>query len=176
MHGTPTSRPQRVGSLDIEQNLDAQGAIWGLQRVVRALIVLFVVAGVLGVFGGGWFGRTEVRDPGGRLAAEYPRYSRVPGPYELRVEVTPGPDPRGEVAIWLDHALTDALTLETIQPEPYAQESDGARTVYRFRVDGSRGGEIPFVFHGTAEHAGRVEGVVGLEDGPTLQLRQFFFP
>lgn len=165
----------RVGTLEIDQGFAGQSAAWMLQRCARAAIVLFLMAGVVGVFGGGWVGDARLRDGSGTLTITHARLARLQAPAALSVDIGAAATDTGEVELWVDRAVLDGLQVGSIQPEPASQSMGSGRVSYRFRVS-DPGKPVSVTFFVTTCRSGFSRGRIGLADGPSLTLSRFTFP
>jgi hypothetical protein len=101
---------------------------WIFERAGWAAMALAAMAAMLGVFGGGWAARAEVR-VGGALTVEYSRFARALSPDELTVNWRP----RGEQSeLWIERAYLEQFQVDEIQPTPAAVGVDRDRIYYTF--------------------------------------------
>lgn len=161
--------------LHIAEDLDFQRREWSLQYWGQGLMVAFVLAGLAGLFGGGPASRHHVQDASGQLELEHSRLARAQGRYFLRVSVAPQLVHNGSVAIWIDKALLDTLTLEQVAPRPEREVVAPQRVTYHFHV-GDAGAPVPIAFDLQARTIGVAAGRVGVAGGPDVRLWHFLFP
>lgn len=69
--------PNKVGDLEISQDLKVEQRQWRVERVSRVVLVLLVVAALLGLFGPGPLSWSRAED--GALSTEYQRFGRSVG-------------------------------------------------------------------------------------------------
>ena len=174
MPGSAGSGLQRVGDLEIGQDLEFQRREWTIQRIGWAAMALIGLAALLGLFGSGPLSNAAVGD-GDPLRLAYARFDRKRSPSDLRLEIAAGTAQEGQVRLWLDRAYLAGLELQQILPEPDQAQASGDRTVYVFQVgDPNQATEVIFqVEHNTF---GLKTGRVGLVDGPGLEFRQLVYP
>jgi len=67
---------QRVGSLEIVQDMTFQRRAWVVQRIAWVVMLLIVVAAVLGLFATGPLSGTTAKTDDGVLTIEYGRFAR----------------------------------------------------------------------------------------------------
>jgi len=126
---------------------------------------------MLGIFGGGWFSRVEVKT-GGALTVEYSRVSRARSPDVLRVNWRP----RGEQSeLWITRAYLEDFEIKEIRPAPAAVSIDHDRIYYTFRTrEPAARAEVRFILK--PERGGTIRGRVGCSNGLEVDIRQFVFP
>jgi hypothetical protein len=124
----------RIDGLEIEEDYNFQKRSWMLQRWGRLGIQLFILAGLLGFFGGGGFGMRKLTDAGKRVHLEHSRFARFGATYDLKIEAGPTLVENDRLVVRLDAALLEMLEVENVTPEPESQELQGERVTYRFRV------------------------------------------
>ena len=166
-------RNQRVGSLEIAQDLDFQRREWIVQRIAWGIVVIILIAGLAGLLGAGPLSHAQASS--GPLALDYERFVRKRAPTQFDLTVAPEAASDGEVALWLDQALLEKLDVERITPEPTAMEATPDRVVYRFVLaDPEQPAAV--TFHLEPAEPGAVRGNLGLVDGQELAVAQFIYP
>lgn len=166
-------QPERVGSLEITQDLDFQRREWVVQRVAWAVVAALLIAGVVGLFGAGPLSHAVASS--GPLTLEYDRLLRRRAPSQYELAVSPDIATAGEVALWLDAALLEKIDIDQIVPEPTEAATGSDRIVYRFAVaDPEQTAQI--TFHLEPSEPGAVRGRIGLIDGQELTIDQFIYP
>lgn len=176
---TPSDAPQpegqRVGDLEIEQDLSYQRRTWLAERIGWSAFVLVLLAAALGLFGSGPFSRGTVADPGGALTAEFGRFCRSQSSEELRIRLGDVAATGGESHIWLERTFLDRCQIESISPEPVRMELAGDRVTYVFaHPDAVGDGDV--VFHLRYQRASMHMATVGVADGSSVQFRQLIYP
>jgi hypothetical protein len=171
---------QRLGDLEIDQDLTFQRREWIGERVGWAVLVLIVLAASLGLFGSGPVSRATAEAPG-RLRVEYARFARSQTSETLTVHLESAATAAGEVRVALDREYLERSRVESVVPQPLRVEGRADRLVYVFRA--ARPGEplaIAFLLH--PERLGVSRGRVSLEpvraaDQPVeLAFRQLVYP
>lgn len=162
----------RVGSLEIDQDLDLERRQWVIQRIVWFLILLVLIAGLLGAFGGGWLSGGSAT--AGPLTVTYERLARERAPAGLQISIAPEAVANGEATIWINNAYLDVTTIQQMVPEPAEMTSGEDRTFFRFLIAGSGPGEITLQTE-PSEPGGKT-GQIGVLDGPEITFDQFVYP
>jgi hypothetical protein len=163
-----------TGSIDLDDEIDWQRRSWKFQSWGRFAVVLFVIAGALGLFGGGIMGDEKVRDPQNQLEVQHPRFARHDSAYDVRITVQPALIRDGKVAIWIDHELLKDLVVEGVMPEPESVEKSDAGIVLHIRSDAK--GPLFIDGYLRTRRFGPGEGRVGVVGGPTVHLKHFIYP
>ena len=165
----------RVGDLEIEEDIQTQRRVWMVQRVFWGIALLVALAALLGLLGGsGPLNRAIAGAAGAPIQVKYPRFGRLDAPMSIPVTLQPrrGED---EARVWISREYLDAMDVETIRPEPNAQQSRADGVTYVFDWPG---GNQPttITFFVQPVRWGRVTGRIGLPEGTTLDVRQFVYP
>jgi hypothetical protein len=131
--------PSPTGPQDIE--LDSSPRFetgWAHAKVVIiAILSLFILAGLAGVFGRGPLSRGSASFAGGRV--EWERFARRQTPGELSVTFQPAPAASRELT--LDRPFLDAFKVTAIEPRALSERATAAGADYRLPV-GADGGRV----------------------------------
>lgn len=167
---------KKVGSIEIDEDMDFQRASWKVQRAGWVLMLLFIITGLLGLFGNGPISSARAGDEGSTLLVEYDRFLRVHAPTAAMFRI--GNDaalPDSTVRLWVDRSWVSAFELRAITPEPDRAETAGTRLVYVFRVV-PPASQLRITMDLEARKTGRINGAVGLTNGPAISISQFAYP
>jgi len=167
------AKPSPPIGIEIDEDLSFTRKEWTAQRLGWAAMAAVVLAGLLGLFGGGPLSNasTEV----GPLRVAYDRFERRHSPAELAIESALDSAEAGEVELWLGDAFLDAVEIEAFSPEPEEFRAGADRVVYTFQVDDpSRPAKIAIDYQ--PDQVGPVVGRLGLVDGPELEFSQWVYP
>ena len=164
----------RVGTIEIEQDLDFQRRSWAVQRVGWIMMLLISIGGLLGVFGGGLLANASVGGDG-ELRVEYERLVRMTGSEQLEISLGQGARQSSTMSIWLDRDWLSRHKVRSILPEPDSTSVSPVRVTYHFRVDPAAGrSKVEFDLE---IHAfGPMRGKVGIPGGKTVTFDQFSYP
>jgi hypothetical protein len=163
--------PKDDVSKGLHETMPFQRREWVVQRIGWTLMGLVLLAGLLGVFGGGPLAhRTSAN---AALAVEYDWLTRRDSQTSWKLTPrTPPVDGRHRVALdanWAQH-----IRINAIQPEPESARLAEGRWVYVFEAREVPG--LPIVFHVEARKMGPLEGSIVFNDAPPLQIAQFVYP
>jgi hypothetical protein len=167
--------PDRVGDLEIHQDLPHERLEWRIERIGWVAMALVLLAALGGLLGPGPLSSATAGDTGSPLRVEYNRFARSQAPAILRVHLGPGAAHDGKARLWLSREYVENIELHHIDPEPESVEAAHDRLIYTFNLpDPSRPTAV--TFHLEANAFGRMPVSVGLDSGPQLHLRQFVYP
>jgi hypothetical protein len=166
-------RFQRVGSLEIDEDLDLERREWIVQRAGWIVVLLLLIAGLAGLLGPGPLSHVEASS--GPLTVTYERFVHKRAPTELQVQLEPGAADDGEVAIWFDRAYLSKVAIDHVLPEPAETIVAADGVIYRFAVeDPEQVSEI--VFDVAPAEPGIARGQIGLVESPGVAIAQFIYP
>ena len=165
----------RVGDLEIEQDLNFQKRDWRWQQIGRAALLLVIGAALLGLFGNGWLSEVQVRSADGRIALGYSRIARREAVAFFRFEVRGSPTTDSIVELWIDRDYAHSLKIGSVTPEPELTRTASDRLIYRFRVF-NPADSIEIVIEATLLGFGRRRAEVGLIGGPSVRVDQLVLP
>lgn len=166
---------QRVGELEIAQDLDYQRRSWVVQRVGWVVMALATLAALLGLFGGGPLSRATVGEQNEPLSVEYDRFGRLQSQTTLRVNLGPDAGRERKVSVWLNREYLEGFQIQQVTPQPERVEAGSERLTYVFQLSKSNQ-PTAVTFYLQPEHIGSVPGQVGLVEGQTLNFTQFIYP
>jgi hypothetical protein len=163
---------RRHEDLQIVEDLSAHRRLWKVQKVGRALGIVILILGLVGLFGAGPLSKGTVGD--GANSIEYDRigYRDAPQTYVLRL--ARGVARSGKARIWLERAALTRMRLAQIVPEPAGTRLAGGRTTFEFDVGEGEGIEVSIEYQSIV--FGVHTALIGIEGGPTFRLKQVFLP
>ena len=167
------SELQRHEDLEIVQDLHQQRRIWIWQRAAWMVMAVLVLAGILGLFGGGPFGRGSMTDPSGSLRVEYDRFGRREVESSLEVEVCSAR--AGLTQLWLSRDYVERAGVQQVSPTPDREVATPEGITYAVATE-SNGLPIRVTFRLNPARPGLLRGRVRVGDGPLLQFNEFLFP
>ncbi len=168
-------RVEQVGELQITEDVGAQRRAWRMQGWGQLAVLLFVVAGAFGVFGGGLLGDGTASDPTGRVRLQYARFARLESPAALRFVIAPELVHQGEITLWIEAPYMHANAVQNVSPRPAREETAGERIVYHFAAS-EAGAPVAVVFRLKPQSVGRRSGRAGVSDGAEVSFADFVYP
>lgn len=164
---------ERVGDLEIGQDLEFQRRAWAAQRVAWVVMLLLIIAALLGLFGGaGPLSSMTAGSETDGLQIEYQRFIRQGKPMSLIVQATAGQD---SLRLQIDRNYLDSFQIEQITPNPDQVTARDGQIIYIFASE-NPGDLIKIKFNLRPEQIGSVSGQIGLDRGETLTVNQFIYP
>lgn len=170
----PYLEVSRVGSVEVNQDLDFQRRQWTVQRIGWGAMALVVVLAGVGLFGNGPLAGTTARSNDGAYEVEYARFVRHRSPSSIRIVLQQGAV-ASEVRIAIHRDYADGMQIEEVYPEPESVETGGNEIVYTFRL-AAEATAATVVFSVLYEDVWRNGGTIAVEGHPPVRLSQFIFP
>lgn len=159
---------QRVGDLEIDQDIQHEKIEWKIQRVAWIFMLLLLVVALLGLFGGGFFSPRNLynRD----LQVNFESFLRVDAPFRMDVKVL-NTDEQPELLISRDYLKH--FEIESIQPEPEQVSTKGEFQHFRFnRLESG----THILFDLKPRDMGGIEGQMGADSQSLLPVHHFVYP
>lgn len=156
----PGDVPVRPDGLQLDEARDFQRRFWRIERGAWALFGGLLIAGLLGLTGGGgWFQRQTIAVADAAIDA--PRIARRDAADEIRIRF-PGRD--GAHALGLSAAFLETFEIEEISPPPDAATlvQEGQRLAFPGEGDGPH--EV--ILHLRAPHPGRLRAHLTVDGAP----------
>lgn len=143
------------------------------EKVAFALLVLFVVGALLGVFGDGPLSGSVASSASGEVSVEYQRFCRRQSPQSLDITLPTQRDATS-VELTIDRDYLRHVQITEIFPQPL-QSSHQQTGKLRFATDGS-GRPMTVRMHLEPEHAGFLEARFDVGSGEQVRFRQLVYP
>jgi hypothetical protein len=158
----------RKRTLEIDEDITFQRKEWLAQRVGVGVLFAFVLAALLGLTGmGGPLSHGVAGDSGAPVQVEYDRIVRRGSTATIKVHLR---DISGEPRVWIADEYVQQVRIESIEPEPQLVSIEAGRRVYAIRTTSSPATITLEVHHRTF---GKLNGEIGLIDGPSCRFSQF---
>lgn len=164
---------ERVGELDVGQDLEFQRREWRVQRIAWVVMALVLLAGLTGLLGSGPLAHAAAESDG--LTVEYGRIVRDRAPFELRFVLAPGTASSDTVDIWIDRALLDKAEIQRVVPQPESEQAGADRVVFTIAVADPDAPAEVIVSLDPHDVGGFAVGA-GIVDGPQVELTGFVLP
>jgi hypothetical protein len=166
---------QRVGDLEVGQDLAFQRGEWTVQRIAWVVMALLLVAALIGLFGRGPIASATAGDDDDPIRVSYKRLERKAAPSALEIRAAPGQAQNGQLEVWIDADYLGGVQVQDISPEPQEMRAAGDQIVYAVLVEDPSQPTL-IVVQLEHERIGRTMGRVGLLGGPGVSFGQFVFP
>lgn len=169
----------RAGELDVGMSERFEERWWKVERIGWGVMLLFVLAGLSGVFGRGPLSRATAEAPDGSMRVEYERFARNHTPGMLAVTLRGAALVPPRATVWLSRELTDALPVSRVVPQPVSTTPRADGTLYTFDVPAATDSAT---VHFAVEPAtpwrkrGQVRAGDGATAGAAVTLPVFVYP
>jgi hypothetical protein len=162
----------RVSGLDIDEDFEFQKASWRVQRAGEVLIILFVLAGLAGLFGGGAFAKKTERF--GNAEVEYSRFIRANAPVDIKITLAPSAGGTEPVSVTFDAAFFEGFKVEDISPKPRVESLGKGVVIYEFaRTEHEH---VPIIVRVKATKMGSASATITVGTDPPVTIKAFVFP
>lgn len=166
---------QRVGDLDIAQDLEFEHRSWKVQRFGWGLMTLIVLGAFLGLFGNGLLNNAKAGKEGDRLWLEYDRFGRLQKAFDLKIHLGANTGDGGQLRVWLSRNYLDNIEIRQITPEPEIVEAGPDGLIFVFRQSQpNQPTEVTFIVE--PERPGSLVGKVKLTEGELINFSHFVYP
>jgi hypothetical protein len=153
--------------MEIDESLDLHLKAWKLQPVAWTVIGIFVLAGLLGLFGTGVLSRSVEKQ--GAVTIEYERFYR----YGTTVKLTIRDDGAGtQTEVGFPPAYISHFNITSVMPEPSRTAISDAGLSYIFK---GGPGFRTIVFYLEPQDVGNASGLVSVND-QKIQLSHLIYP
>jgi hypothetical protein len=118
--------------LAVGSDLEFQRRWEKMEKIVWAVLTLFLVLSLAGAFGRGPVAKGHVRASNGSFEVEYERIQRFGAPSILTVDFQPAAIHGGTVQLWVSDALVKPLGNQRIVPQPLKSVIGEGGILYTF--------------------------------------------
>lgn len=123
---------------------------------------LMLTASTLGFLGPGPLSAVRVERRESAMTLEYQRFERHERPFELKVRFFPEAAANGAIRLRLAHDYLSKVRIESVDPEPVAEETGAKATTFVFKPADPRAESLA-VFHFESGSMGRARGEISVE-------------
>ncbi|WP_414588716.1 hypothetical protein [Scytonema sp. PCC 10023] len=166
---------ERVGDLEIDQDLDIQRRNWAVERVGWGILAFVALAALVGLFGSGMLSNATVGSKKAPLWLEYERFGRFQAPLRLRVHLGQSAGGNGKVRVLLKRDYLENFQIQQVTPQPQSVEAGAKQLTYVFQVT-EPNQPTAVTFYLQAEQVGLLSAQVGLPGKQPLHFSQFIYP
>lgn len=158
--------------IDIEEDLNHQKKAWRIRSAGFILIILFVVASALGLFGTGVLSKITEGDEASGFYIETEKFLRAGAPAQMIIHLKDrSPD---TLEIFFNNDFLKNIKIESITPRPVEETNSGGNTLFKFtrKTAGSYLIKIDY----TAEEPFLHTVNLSSKDGRTINFTQIIYP
>ncbi|SFB19519.1 hypothetical protein SAMN05216266_10642 [Amycolatopsis marina] len=148
---------------------------WRIDRGGWVVMFLIVLAGLLGLWGGGPLGEATVSAGDGSMSVSYDRFVRNLGESTLIAEFPPGSAEADSVSLAVDQAYLTSNQVQSITPEPDTVTARNGRFVYEFPAAADTSLTVRFDLR-PSSGAGVRTATIESGSGGQARLWQFVYP
>lgn len=159
--------------LDIERDEDFQRREWMWERGGTVLLVLFIVAGLIGLLGTGPLSWAERDSADGVVTVAFDRLTHHEADDSMTLVFEPGAVSDGSVTVELTGTWPGGVDIQSISPEPAEQRAVADGLVLEFAVADVDRVEATVGFR--AQEYGPLRGEVAVA-GRSVSFSQFVLP
>lgn len=152
--------------------IESAEPVWGLHRLFFVLMALFLIAGIIGVFGNGPASRRIEKDSTGALQVQFDKTIRAKAPAEYQIRSTAPVN--ADHQIRLSPEFTQQMEINRIVPEPKSMKSERGSLLMTF--SNSASDELLVHLYAEPERMGKFNGMISRPDQSQIPISQFILP
>jgi hypothetical protein len=162
--------PTKSHRLEVGEDPVFQEFSWKAQRIGFMVMLLFVAAAVLGLFGaGGPLAESVVRANG--LEVNYERFVRFDTGTTIEISL---PTKAGDsISVEIGRSFADAVRIDRIVPPPHSISANPKSHVYAFAPASDSPSIVTIAY--APSRVGQLDGAIRV-NGHTVSFRQFAYP
>lgn len=165
----------RIGDLEINQDMTFQEREWKVDRLGRALLVLLVVVSALGLFGHGPISWTDAAADDGSLEVSFERFGRRGGSQSVGITAPASAADDGSWQIELSNDYVGAVKIDAISPQPDSVEAVAGALRYTF-TQAEPGADLELSLSLTPDTLWSASGTARVVGSAPVTIEHFFFP
>lgn len=166
---------KRVGDLEIDEDPAFQEREWKVERIGWAVLGVVILLAVSGLFGHGPISWTSASTDDGSLEVAFERFGRRGGSQDLVITAAASAADGGQWQIDISLGYSQDIDIDSITPEPESAEAVEGAIRYTF-VQADPGVDLDVTFSVTPDGMWNTTGEVSFPAGPSVRIRQFWFP
>lgn len=170
------SKPEKIGSIEIAQDLEFQKKSWKVQRIAWKVMLGIAVLALFGLFGSGPLSSASTGAAESGVTAKYERFIRAGGEHSLALVISPAMiAPDSSATVWISSNWLAGNQVLEVTPRPESEAILPDRVAYRFSV-AEPASPIEVRFTLQAKRAGLRRWRGGLDGTDPLSFTQFAYP
>ena len=151
--------------LELDEELPLHKKSWVIQRVGWVLLLAFVAAAALGLFGDGVLGKQK--STSGNATAEYDRFAR----YESETKILLKSPNEPIASLTLSQTYVEGMRIVRILPEPESSTGTGDDIMYSFNGDNRL-----VTVYVRPEDPGPIRGELAVNGNNPVNISHFVYP
>jgi hypothetical protein len=162
---------KKIGSLQIEPEAASQSTLfWTIQKIVFVILVILLVGVALGLAGPGILDKKTITNDGQSLQVNYDIFSRKMASNTLEVKVA---SHKKNTQLWFSTDYIRNQYIKQIIPAPISSQMIKNKIIFNFLLEGDDN-IVTFFFE--PQIAGFIKTNIGINDEPSVNITQFFYP
>ena len=163
----------RAGELELRDEIALHERGWRIKRFAWGVFALTLSAALLGLLGAGPASNAVSGNQGSSFWIEYQRFARYQAPSELKIHFkAPGQE---ELHLWFDRDFYENLQVQRFDPAPLKTLSAEDHVILVFLLQNeASSGKVVLDFK--PGKFWRNQGQIRLQNGPSLHIKQFYYP
>lgn len=168
-------KPERIGDIEIAQDIKFQERMWTVERVGWYLILLFLTAAFLGFFGPGFFSKSEAKSSNGSMSVEYLRFDRNQAPTHLMLTMGGElSDEEGKLLLRVNREYIESIEISHIDPQPSKVTAGSRDVTFEFNLEKNRPAHIKIYYEFQEPGSHSLNLRAGNE--AVINVNQFVYP
>jgi hypothetical protein len=161
--------------LDLDEDMEFQEKDWRAERIAWVFMALFVIAGLLGVFGRGGISNASQKSADNKMEVKYQRFLRYHTEDELEIKINRNTK-SNSLHLLLGKAFNKKIQVQSIDPKPEKMLITEKGVLYIFPVAPAlRKANITFYIK--PEKMGSLQTYIACnEEGSQVQFNQYIYP
>jgi hypothetical protein len=170
------NKPSEIDvGIQVGFNENFEDTWWRIQRSGRVVMMLFVLAGIGGVFGRGLYSKTTTSQVGALLQVRYEWAARYQTPSIIEIIVNKKAIRNGMIRLRINGDILDKLHVQQISPQPWLTELLPADNVLIFKTNPTQdSAKIRLAIQ--PSRIGKLHASIGLDGLPAVEFDQFIWP
>jgi hypothetical protein len=166
---------ERVGDLEIDEDVAFQAREWKVERIAWVGLGLVILLALAGLFGHGPISWTSASTDDGSLEVAFERFGRRGGSQDLVITAAASAADGGQWEIDMSLAYSETMDIDSITPQPESVEAVDGAVRYTF-IQPEPGVDLEATFSVTPDGMWNTSGDIGFADGPSVRVSHFLFP
>lgn len=161
-------------ALQIDEDIKSQKVLWAIERTGWVIMLLFLLAALLGIFGHGLLSERIAGEMNSKFWIEYNRFERHASATQIRFHISPGENNNGLIQLIINRDFIKDINIKSFEPQPDKVEAANDSYHYTFNIQQS--GEPVLILKYEPDGYGNLYLKVTYDNHNTLTLNQWTYP
>jgi len=144
------------------------------QAIITAIFMLLILAGLLGLFGSGYFSSAQSGDENSDFKILYPRFLRNQTDFQINIDINKI-DNDESLSLWIDSELLNYFSILEYAPIPENMSLKDGQMILTYNVD-SYEGRMRLAIMLRPVRPGFTKWKAGIVGGDVCEIKQFIYP